>query len=331
MSRFKKCKLPVDRIYAVREIMGQSTREAVTVDYSKPVQQVYVELFKTFIQSDPTAWLLSSVGRRNQLEGLPSWCPDLNHEQPETPLGLYNLSASYHAGFRMPQNTSITADVIGSLDVGRAIQVYAGSNRISLLGICVDVVGKVNSADWQWPEPGQKEAARQALAWNRNCLSIAQDALNADADVIEVHWRTLIANRTHHFEACRTDLSSSYRGMMRHIRMIADPQSESTQTSNDRLSEVRNFAVSVQSACDGRRYFSTKGGRIGLGPGDCLPGHLVCVVYNTSVQYILRLKEQSNERIYIFIGESYVHGLMSAEGLDLRDMGEAVEDRFVLE
>lgn len=75
-------------------------------------------------------------------------------------------------------------------------------------------------------------------------------------------------------------------------------------------------------ASHGRSFFTTDGGRIGLGPQHTQPGNLVCIFYNGGSPYILRPKHHNS---YFLIGESYVHGIMYGEALGLRDRGP---DRF---
>jgi hypothetical protein len=72
----------------------------------------------------------------------------------------------------------------------------------------------------------------------------------------------------------------------------------------------------LEYACHGRSYFSTEGGRIGLGPLHTKQGDLVCIFYSGVTLYILRLKEGGG---YLLIRESYVHGLMYGEAFEKED------------
>lgn len=64
---------------------------------------------------------------------------------------------------------------------------------------------------------------------------------------------------------------------------------------------VRSFVTVVGKSCS-RAYFSTPGGRVGLGPRNMAPGDLVCVVYGAKVPYILRSRPASSRME--FIGDS---------------------------
>jgi hypothetical protein len=71
-------------------------------------------------------------------------------------------------------------------------------------------------------------------------------------------------------------------------------------------------------ASHGRSFFTTEGGRIGIGPLHTRPGNLVCIFYNGGSPYILRPRDDNS---YFLIGESYVHGLMYGEALELQNRG----------
>ena len=339
----KQCTLPVDRIYASRGMLSKRARALIKVDYSKPAHEVFAHIFKLVIQGGPSFWLLSSVGSRGTLEGLPSWCPDLNQPLLESPLSTVSLLVGYHAGFQLPPDAPDVFDFVTKRQsIENLVEIVPSSNRIRVSGMSVDVVETVCDAEWRWPQPYDPEIGRQTLEWEKACLSIAQKTLQNHAGVPEEHWRCLIANKTSSNQRCVADLSEDYRETIRYLNLVADSKIPSPDLSSDQTSRVLKFAVAVHDACKSRRYFSTRGGRLGLGPGACSVGDLVCVFHDAAVPYILRRIADSSsssgaasdgaaEECYTFVGESYVHGLMYAEAFDLRDAGKVTEKKFTIE
>lgn len=69
------------------------------------------------------------------------------------------------------------------------------------------------------------------------------------------------------------------------------------------------FWETMVNVAEGRRFFATIGGYMGLGPPGMRPGDLVCVFLGGPVPWVIR--REGNE--YILIGECYVHGCMNGE------------------
>jgi hypothetical protein len=82
------------------------------------------------------------------------------------------------------------------------------------------------------------------------------------------------------------------------------------------MSNTADYETSVNQATHCRSFVSTEGGRIGLVPDHARVGDLICVLHNVSTPLILRPRAY-DEKIHELIGESYVHGLMSGEALDM--------------
>ena len=82
----------------------------------------------------------------------------------------------------------------------------------------------------------------------------------------------------------------------------------------------------IADACGGRKYFSTKGGRIGPGLTDLKPDDNICVLYGEGPLFVLRFDEVKDTAQ--LIGEAYVHGLTSGEALTME--GRAEDENFIL-
>ncbi|GCB18024.1 heterokaryon incompatibility protein 6, OR allele [Aspergillus awamori] len=86
------------------------------------------------------------------------------------------------------------------------------------------------------------------------------------------------------------------------------------------------FDSTITRATSYRRLMVSSKGYIGLVPPGTQEGDLICVLYGCSVPVILR-KQGDN---YIFVGESYVHGIMDGEAIEQMNKGLLVEEEFTL-
>jgi hypothetical protein len=78
------------------------------------------------------------------------------------------------------------------------------------------------------------------------------------------------------------------------------------------MSEATIFQEQVFRACNGRSFFITQKGRMGLGPIEMTDGDVVAILLGSSVPFILR--EQGTQ--FTLVGECYVHGVMKGEMLE---------------
>jgi hypothetical protein len=70
-----------------------------------------------------------------------------------------------------------------------------------------------------------------------------------------------------------------------------------------------------QQAAYGRRFFTTENGYMGLSPSLARIGDKIVILLGGKTPFILRRLGQKG---YRFIGECYVHGMMTGEGLSQR-------------
>ncbi|RDL30835.1 uncharacterized protein BP5553_10180 [Venustampulla echinocandica] len=101
-------------------------------------------------------------------------------------------------------------------------------------------------------------------------------------------------------------------------RGLAEPQ----------LPRYHRSLAAAQRSSYGRRQFFTENGYMGLGPAAMREGDLVCVLFGGCIPYILRPTDTDN--MYKFVGESYVHGIMNGEVINLWQQGKITKNRFTL-
>jgi len=149
----------------------------------------------------------------------------------------------------------------------------------------------------------------------------------------EVLARTLVGNVFHERENAMSRLCTE--NQKHNYQLCIMILEETTHHEARYLSEAEVLSAdmyfsSAKSACRGRAFFSTSGGRIGLGPPDVKKGDIVCVFYPGDPLFIIRFKEMGAEGDDAeLIGEAYVHGLMGKDqAFESTDRGK--DEEFVL-
>jgi hypothetical protein len=90
---------------------------------------------------------------------------------------------------------------------------------------------------------------------------------------------------------------------------------------------------SCHYCASGRRPFSTKGGRIGLGHRSIKAGDMVCIFKTAPVPLVLRppsLAGESEHGAYTLVGEAYVHGIMNGEAFFMAAQENILEQCFTI-
>lgn len=78
------------------------------------------------------------------------------------------------------------------------------------------------------------------------------------------------------------------------------------------IKSVAKYLDLVSGYCNGRLFFRTQKGRIGLVPSLTEVGDRVCVILGWDTPLILRPTTTGH---WLVVGSCYCHGLMNAEGL----------------
>ena len=173
-------------------------------------------------------------------------------------------------------------------------------------------------ADGSHPEDMKQEGVRN-LAWERQCQSLSQQTLGASIETDLIYTKTLIEN-----DAIRGKVDADLRGLLdivKHIWFEASWDVEPTFPTVDH-DALLQFLRRLAHACKDRMFFSTKGGRIGIGPSETRPGDLVCILYGAKPLYLLRRGHDGEKPLQI-LGDAFVHGCM-----DLDDRYQQVKSSY---
>ena len=119
------------------------------------------------------------------------------------------------------------------------------------------------------------------------------------SELTEVLWKTLIGNLTFSKSPARDD----YRAFDAHIKRDQIPAKEQDM--------AREFIDAVRRKLRSRRLATTKIGYLAAVPEASVVGDWVCMLHGARHLFVLR----ENQRNFVYMGPTYVHGLMQGEVL----------------
>ncbi|KAI0393209.1 heterokaryon incompatibility protein-domain-containing protein [Xylariaceae sp. FL0594] len=248
----------------------------------------------------------------------------------------------------------------------RAVEEGTTANLLQLTGMVVDTVARVvecnagaDSEDFL-----AYESLRATSEWLMSCAELAaatrsygDDSLQRDTGT-NLLVRTLTANRSVVRAPPKVDDGAAEQKEKK--KKFLDVAGEVDFVARyERFAALLAAAVDAREAIDGsnldgptadfidvlhnvtrrRRFFSTAAGRIGIGPSTTEPGDDVRVVFFLPTPYLMRRSSVitagddagiSRYR-YRLVGETYVHGFMYGEAIDLFKEKKLVETQWVLE
>ena len=91
---------------------------------------------------------------------------------------------------------------------------------------------------------------------------------------------------------------------------------------------AKHIAVQMLRWTKNRRFFATRGGRIGLGSSGTQVGDELCVLWYCPTPYLLRSEPGSSDKL--LVGETYVHGLMYGQAIDMLEREELTEQEWII-
>ncbi|PMD38755.1 hypothetical protein L207DRAFT_584149 [Hyaloscypha variabilis F] len=240
--------------------------------------RTYITFAKWLVQLDPRLYLLSTARSEYKPQELPSWCPNWNSEPLGKSLEDWEM---YCSGFTPSESRRcrITAE--------------ADSDRIRVLGFRVDIIddvidGVLNTPEFELLDTGV-EKGTALFQWETSCLQLSQRACNSTG-VPEAYMRTLIGDPQLHgvsFHLSQNDPLNGYNLWKESIRTwkkggttitageMASDLLPHLLMSSEEYESLSNYFSAVNRLFQNRAFFSTTGGRIGVGPSDVAKGDVV--------------------------------------------------------
>lgn len=323
---------PADRVYGVLGLIHRDIRQALTIDTTSPPFMVFTKFTQCLIERYSTL-VLNHTTSLERIADLPSWCPNFDSLPDTSRLGGLGDSL-YEAGYgRTIDGNWVYGDKrkIGRLpNTHCGTRIVPGTGTIQAKGLALGEVREIVTLDHYYAI--DKEDCLSLLKWEAACLAVAQQVycFPNPNDVPDAYLRTLIGDADFtsksQLRRCRSDTRPAYDDW---ISVIQERARNPNCTHNpDYRHWPGPYYTKLRMICDGRRFFATSGGQIGLGPAHTKPGDLICVFYGGDTPYILRKDPAADT--FEFIGEAYVHGLMYGEALEMQDQGLVSETTITI-
>ncbi|KAJ9634566.1 hypothetical protein H2199_008849 [Coniosporium tulheliwenetii] len=338
-------------IYGVLGIANDTVH--VVPDYSVPVPLVYEQFTATTMETYQTLDVLSQVlpcsaaSSTQTPAGLPSWAPDWSAKLKYTGnsnyaqgrfrgICCYNSSMGSKAGISQPNRGRLAARgvLLGTIArLGGAVDdEMSAADAVEFIesGIHFAMLETLPNRSY----PVSSDAAydsKTSTATSAACQTTYQDAL----------WMTLCGSVVPDSFILASELDmSKFANFTRttepwRYRSFFDSRWESWNEYVDtglpsavgRADvELMQFSTQFGQAMAMRRLFVSDPQHewLGSAPMDAKVGDTIAILAGGKVPYILRQKEVDGERVFQFMGDAYVHGIMDGEGMALGEMEEIV-------
>jgi hypothetical protein len=243
---------------------------------------------------------------------VPSWVPDWSRTTSASPLRLRN-SISVPADRQM----SATDDILIYKTCGNtrpSLRQSTVEDALILRGILFDKVKDCSG------KPGH-----HFLEGNRgpiyDCLRLVKSSkvcrYKSENDRSQAFLRTLVADVVHGRRATESDA----RALDDWVMLKQDHLG--VEELSDRIKLSANLVEAVSAAWNGRQFFMSEKGYMGLAPITTRVGDAVCILFGGQVPFILR---ERDDFAHSMIGECYVHGIMDGEAIgNTRNKRDTVE------
>jgi hypothetical protein len=335
------CSDPRDKVfgllglrYNVEETLPRPAELLLQVDYNKSVQQVYQDAAEYIIlsQQDLEICYAQPLTSKN-VQGLPSWVPDWSVRMEGAPAGF--LIIHYKVRHLLPgkiifNGSSMYVDglILDSIDFTTSTM-SSETPLPDIKRIILYLCKRVDAASADCGEPG--------LVFLYMLPYLDCSTYKNGESVFEALWRTLIGNNAN-FEPAKQEFARHFWAVLDIIilrergivfdrynfsrELDLDPRIEQRlqndevsqklwQSANEGLSHP--FLSELVNTVHGRVFFTTSRGYMGFGAMGAQVGDQVCILGGGWTPFILR----DHNTHFEMIGDSYLHGMMQGEMLDL--------------
>ena len=291
-----KCSDPRDRVYAVLNMLNNFDKDRdakMKPDYTKTVNQVYQDVVLSTLNNTDNIDILEYCEMQQlPLESsdslqIPSWVPDWTFPR------LTQRMISKNASGNSKAETSNDSDVlwVSGTYVARIDHV----ERI----MCDSVPSLILAI---------QDFSQKFLS------DVKSASYVSGGSKLDAYCRTLCDD--HFVDKCLPAPASMpvFSESREWLSSILSPSETGIEIDFKvaTVDEPYDYVQWIRHFCNGRSFFTTEEGHIGLAPRAARPGDRVCVLLGSDAPLLLRPTE---DKQYQLVGPCYTHGIMSGEAL----------------
>ena len=295
---------PRDHIYALLGLTTEKHSIDIVPDYAAPVVRVYADFVRAVIKAQNRLEILFFKKPRIR-DDLPSWVPDFSSWQETKRTNAMELMvlANAHAG------------------IPPKVQFSAAYQVLTLAGLLFDHVDNVIPKD----EPVEAhcrlaDSLATSLSEFSHLVDNAYSSLRRDFSTL----RVIFANR-----CWWTEDKARVFDVFVHRREIPDDYSPDLPPRNIELENFRRIQYvypileDLAYALDGRSFFTTRNGFMGMGPADIRADDQIVVAGGCGTPLVLR---KAAEGHFTLVGPCYVPAIMEGQLVELKQPSVSLED-----
>jgi hypothetical protein len=270
----------------------------VRADYAADVGEMYMDFaFKCCVGSK-SLHVLSSVQHEveDDLDKAASWAPRWNMDFWITRI---NQVRAYNASLEMETKELFIVERL--------------ENRLKISGIIFDSVELVSApmeaADFK--EHSSHTSSNHVVDPVESCWRLIRAVASIHKSKTHAVMMVLITGTYISVDNVKADFESYCRRFCSTEccqSLGLGAAEEDRETSSWRSRRFLNY---IQRCCPGRRFYTTRSGRFGIGPRILKKGDLCSVLFGSEIPFTLR--QTGEKSSYKLLGEAYVEGVMHGE------------------
>ncbi|PQE26581.1 heterokaryon incompatibility -domain-containing protein [Rutstroemia sp. NJR-2017a BBW] len=332
LTRKAKVKDARDKIYGILGLLPSHFSTMITPNYaaSKSVEEVYTEFARILLSDSKRLDSILSWCSYKPNTSIPSWVPDWTSKFSRN--HVKRLKDRTASGSRTAQ-WSVSGDClhVRGIKVGRVTSTSLSQSENAPLQ------SKMSDVHKDIPHSYGDELS---YALSRT-LVMDHASVDVSASVLDIYWtdeqdissidssaemqmitKNLSWNAFDQFRHKNAKFSVFGRQFQRFFPTSREPQT-------DKLRRENFWAMLIAViASIGRKMITTSEGYLGLAPEEVQQDDVVAILYGCNFPVILR----ACGKRYTMIGESYIHGIMNGEVVEVWEKGKSnyKEEDFIL-
>jgi hypothetical protein len=307
--RYAESTLSRDRFFALLGLASDGNDEAFEPDYDSPLEAILLKFARVWVRQGRGMQLLARAGLSHQSARFPSWIPDWTVKRSSS------LHDSSESGVSFAASTSTS-------------QIKCVPDRDELLveGYEVDVIKNISmssNVEQEWETYfkeidsmvdsavlGHVRDSSEHLKWSVPIAGALYPKAAVPGD-IDLHSS---------YTALRSYINSSLKGKAKEASGLSGNGSACSvvhaMSASSLQKKSESYIAALQDTLHGWRFVITKRGYVGVVPNMTQIGDTVAIFDGGQVPFIVQ-KSVTSPGAFRLVGECYIHGIMSGEGLSL--------------